>query len=127
MNSVPLSEQMAPGVPCLASSHVRIATMSFAFIRRSTSSAKHSRVNSSTTVNLFNLLPSEVSSVVKSQHHTWFLYSAFFLAQLFWLYPRARFRRFRSGFRKPSSRHSRCTRLRFTFSPSLRSSRVIRR
>jgi hypothetical protein len=96
-------------------------------MRRSTSSAKHSRVNSSSTENHFSLLPSAVSSIVKSQHHTWFLYRAFFIAQLFSLWPHARFRRFRSGFRKPSSRHNRCTRFLLILIPSLRSSRVIRR
>jgi hypothetical protein len=60
MNSGPLSERTNRGAPRSSNRYFSVATTSRAVKCRSTSIARHSRVNSSTTGSSFRRLPSDV-------------------------------------------------------------------
>src|ERR1019366_9693687 len=96
-------------------------------IERPRRRARFSRVNSSHIESALMGRPSEVASKMKSSAHTWLGRSADRRQAGTVLVPSRRRLRTLAGTRSPSSRQSRCTRLRLTSHPSLRNSAQARR
>jgi hypothetical protein len=76
MNSGPLSERMCTGAPRWRITPSRISATRAAVMPLATSSTRHSRVYSSTTLSHFRGRPSAVRSWMKSHHQTWPLWRA---------------------------------------------------
>ncbi len=122
-NSGPLSLRTCSGAPRCKISTSRNPTTSPAVIDRATCIPRHSRVNSSNTVSIFNPAPFSSRSWMKSYDQTWFGFCARVRS--------ACGSRLRLVLRlffttcSSSRRRTRCTRFRFTRHPSARSNCVI--
>jgi len=99
--------RMCFGTPHTANSSANTSITLSAMMPRPTSSARHSRVYSSTIVSHFSGRPSRVRSWMKSHAHTWSFCSARRRAHPWALCPKCRFFRCFCGTFSPSRRHSR--------------------